>query len=212
MTDTYAYDAFGTLRSRTGTTANEFTFTGEQTDPAGLQYLRARYYDPSIGRFWTRDPFSGTIADPMSLNRYVYGSNNPVMVDDPWGLCSKWPPNKWGDCPHKAAEKAVGVVQGAGRRVVEVVKDLGATLAGCDWRRMTGGLVLSAAGTGLVAIGVGAGAIVVGSKGAAAPSTGGTSLLLTLHSVSVAGAVAGVGFIAITQGIDVMTDACPSKE
>ncbi len=86
MTDTYAYEAFGTLRSRTGTTANEFTFAGEQTDPTGLQYLRARYYDPSIGRFWTRDPLGGAPSESQSWNPYVYVLNDPINLVDPLGL------------------------------------------------------------------------------------------------------------------------------
>ncbi len=66
--------------------ANEFTFTGEQTDPTGLQYLRARYYDPSIGRFWTRDPWPGLAYDPQGQNLYTYAFNNPVKFTDPSGL------------------------------------------------------------------------------------------------------------------------------
>ncbi|MBI2952874.1 MAG: hypothetical protein HYY30_01055 [Chloroflexi bacterium] len=46
----YTYDAFGGLKSITGTLANEFRFTGEQFDAdAGLYYFRARHYDPSTG-------------------------------------------------------------------------------------------------------------------------------------------------------------------
>jgi RHS repeat-associated protein len=33
------------------------TYAGQYTDTeTGLQYLRARYYDPSTGTFLTRDP------------------------------------------------------------------------------------------------------------------------------------------------------------
>lgn len=46
---TYTYDAFG--KATPGMSfANEFTFAGQQTDPSGLLYLRARYMDPSTGR------------------------------------------------------------------------------------------------------------------------------------------------------------------
>jgi hypothetical protein len=46
--NTYEYDVFGAVRSSTGSTANAFTFTGEQTDSStGLEYLGARYYDSS---------------------------------------------------------------------------------------------------------------------------------------------------------------------
>jgi len=52
----YSYDAFGAIRSQSGSSDTMFRFTGEQFDSSGLQYLRARYYDPAIGRFVGRDP------------------------------------------------------------------------------------------------------------------------------------------------------------
>ena len=64
----------------------EWTFTGEQNDPAGLEYLRARYYEPANGRFLSRDPFMGLVRNPQSLNRYAYALNNPVNLRDPSGL------------------------------------------------------------------------------------------------------------------------------
>ena len=56
ITGTYTYDVFGAQRSKSGTSPNEFTFTGEQNDPTGLEYLRARYDDPTLVRFISRDP------------------------------------------------------------------------------------------------------------------------------------------------------------
>jgi hypothetical protein len=53
VTGTYRYDAFGSVRTHTGA-GTEWTFTGEQNDPTGLVYLRARYYDPAVGRFLSR--------------------------------------------------------------------------------------------------------------------------------------------------------------
>jgi len=55
-TDTYDYEAFGTVLNQTGATQNDYLFTGEQFDQAlEQQYLRARYYDPAIGRFTQQD-------------------------------------------------------------------------------------------------------------------------------------------------------------
>ena len=80
VTGTYSYDVFGTIRSQTGGGANYWQFTGEQTDAdSGLQYLRARYYDPATGRFLSTDPIGA--AEP-----YAYVSNNPVNLVDPYGL------------------------------------------------------------------------------------------------------------------------------
>lgn len=47
-------------------------------------YYRARYYDPSIGRFLSEDPleFGGEI------NFYRYVENNPALLIDPYGLSS----------------------------------------------------------------------------------------------------------------------------
>ena len=56
-------------------------------DPGtGLYYLRARYYDPSIGRFISKDPFAGIAMQPYSLQRYPYSQNNPSKFLDPSGL------------------------------------------------------------------------------------------------------------------------------
>ncbi len=60
---------------------NPFRYCGEYFDEeTGNIYLRARYYDSSIGRFITEDP----IRD--GYNWYVYCGNNPIMFVDSWGL------------------------------------------------------------------------------------------------------------------------------
>ncbi len=85
-TDSYDYDAFGNVIASTGTTPNNYRFTGEQSDPnLGLYYLRARYYNAGVGRFWTRDTAEINPDDPRELNRYVYVANNPVNDIDPTG-------------------------------------------------------------------------------------------------------------------------------
>jgi RHS repeat-associated protein len=65
--NTYEYDVFGAVRSSTGSTANPFTFTGEQTDSnTGLEYLRARYYDSATGRFLSLDPSATATTTPTT--------------------------------------------------------------------------------------------------------------------------------------------------
>ncbi len=55
----YSYDVFGATRSQSGAGDTDFRFTGEQLDTQSeLYYLRARYYDPSIGRFLSLGPIS----------------------------------------------------------------------------------------------------------------------------------------------------------
>jgi RHS repeat-associated protein len=86
ITDTFDYDAFGNLIARTGSTPNNFLFTSEQLDPdLGLYYLRARYHDPSTGRFWTMDEFQGSSGEPLSLHKYLYVGNDAVNSIDPSG-------------------------------------------------------------------------------------------------------------------------------
>jgi RHS repeat-associated protein len=63
----------------------EKQFTGHVFDQSSdLYYMRARYYDPVIGRFLSPD----TLGD--SLNRYVYVHNNPLMFTDPNGEMGRW--------------------------------------------------------------------------------------------------------------------------
>jgi hypothetical protein len=51
-----------------------------------LYYLRARYYDPGVGRFLSRDSFAGDESNPLSLHKYLYTHANPVNLTDPSGL------------------------------------------------------------------------------------------------------------------------------
>lgn len=86
VTDTYTYDAFGSLLDSTGTTENNYLFAGEQLDPfMGTYYLRARYYDQATGRFMTMDTYMGNQYDPISLHKYLYANANPVNFVDPTG-------------------------------------------------------------------------------------------------------------------------------
>jgi RHS repeat-associated protein len=79
ITDTYEYDAYGNLLNSTGTTPNVYMYRGEAYDSdLGLYYLRARYYNPTTGRFMSRDPEDGHISIPVTLHKYLYASGNPV--------------------------------------------------------------------------------------------------------------------------------------
>ena len=52
-------------------------------EPNGLYYMRARYYDPTVGRFISEDPL-GFGGGDVNLSAYV--RNNPVNWVDPFGL------------------------------------------------------------------------------------------------------------------------------
>ncbi|WP_158301673.1 RHS repeat-associated core domain-containing protein [Paenibacillus mesophilus] len=83
----YDYDVFG---NATLTVESEYSsairYAGEFFDAeVGLYYLRARYYNPYTGRFISEDSYWGEDANPLSLNRYTYAHNNPLMFVDPTG-------------------------------------------------------------------------------------------------------------------------------
>ncbi len=83
----YTYDEFGNLcESGEATFDNEVTFTGSITDTStGLQYMNARFYEPTTGRFLSQDSYSGDPYDPWTQHLYSYCGNNPVNMIDPTG-------------------------------------------------------------------------------------------------------------------------------
>jgi RHS repeat-associated protein len=86
VANTYSYDAYGNLMRSTGTTKSDYGYRGEQFDPnLEMQYLRARYYDATTGRFSSVDPFEGLQDNSTSLHRYLYAYNNPISFADPSG-------------------------------------------------------------------------------------------------------------------------------
>src|SRR5216684_4035843 len=83
LAQTYTFDAFGKQTATSGSITNPFQYTGRESDSeTGLYYYRARYYDPSVGRFLSEDP----IGFRSGINFYPYASNSPVLFNDPTGL------------------------------------------------------------------------------------------------------------------------------
>jgi RHS repeat-associated protein len=86
VTDTYTFDAFGVLIGGTGSTLNAYRYRGEQWDASvGMYSLRARWYEPTKGRFWTADTYQGAQNAPATLHKYLYTEGNPVDYIDPTG-------------------------------------------------------------------------------------------------------------------------------
>ncbi|KPV93613.1 tRNA3(Ser)-specific nuclease WapA precursor [Pseudoalteromonas sp. P1-9] len=86
QSDTYDYLAFGELQNQTGTTDNNYLYTGEQFDgDLDQYYLRARYYDQNVGRFTQQDEWMGRDGEPVTLNKYLYTHADPVNGIDPSG-------------------------------------------------------------------------------------------------------------------------------
>ena len=87
VTKTYDYDAFGNEINPDEKDENPIRYAGEYFDvETGTQYLRARYYAPELGRFITRDTYTGEDDDSLSLHLYTYCANDGVNFTDPSGF------------------------------------------------------------------------------------------------------------------------------
>jgi RHS repeat-associated protein len=78
-----SFTAFGE-RSTTGQ-PSRFGLAGEQHDPSGLVYLRARMLDPALGRLLSADPVQPNAPGTQGFHRYSYTANNPTSWTDPTG-------------------------------------------------------------------------------------------------------------------------------
>ena len=88
VTKTYEYDSFGNEVKPEKKDENPYRYCGEYYDKETEEvYLRARYYEPSVGRFITRDTYTGESDEPLSLHLYTYCYNNPVDYLDDSGNC-----------------------------------------------------------------------------------------------------------------------------
>ena len=81
----YQYDAFGECTAREERIPNRLKYNAQIEDElTGLYYLRARYYNASIGRFTQEDVIYND-----GLNLYAYCGSNPVMYCDPSGYAKE---------------------------------------------------------------------------------------------------------------------------
>lgn len=90
-----SYDAFGSVIGGDPVT-QPFGLAGRlgvATEIAGLPYMRARCYATRLFRFTSQDYLIGALADPQSLNRYLYLRGSPLLRADPLGA-DGWP--LWG--------------------------------------------------------------------------------------------------------------------
>ncbi len=78
ITHQYNYDAFGVLQQAVEDDFNAYRYVGKYGvayESKDLMFMRARYYQPSVGRFLSEDPI-------WAVNLYPYADNNPVMFGD----------------------------------------------------------------------------------------------------------------------------------
>ncbi len=73
------FDPYGNGYAKAGSAASSLGFTGEQVDSNGFVFLRARYYQPGMGRFTQMDP------SRQERNAYQYSFGNPIISVDPTG-------------------------------------------------------------------------------------------------------------------------------
>ncbi|MGB8592983.1 MAG: RHS repeat-associated core domain-containing protein, partial [Candidatus Acidiferrales bacterium] len=91
LAQSYTYDSFGNTTNSSGSLTNFFRYTGREFDTeTNLYYNRARYLDPSTGRFLSEDPLRFWVASSF----YPYAYNQPTMFVDPLGT-NPQPGDSW---------------------------------------------------------------------------------------------------------------------
>ena len=104
IANTYTYDSFGKLTASTGSITNRFQYTAREFDSeSGLYYYRARYYDPTTGRFISEDPHREIL---HGMDFYPYVRNSAPNLIDPDGRS----PVDWGKW--EKIFKGVAIVKG----------------------------------------------------------------------------------------------------
>jgi len=172
-TDQLEYSPYGMMTYHAGTNNTPFLYNGRfgvQTDPNGLLYMRARYYNPYICRFLNPDPsgFGG------GLNFYLFCNGNPISNEDPFGLQVPSPANialgfgpgygqsvsQWNSQFQAANQQALaiegmvsaGALTGAAGATVVGAGAVGLVSLGVPQSVVTGGLFVTG-GAGAVATG-----------------------------------------------------------
>ncbi len=78
----FSYTPYGEVEASSGSANTPIGYAAQYTaSGTGLQYLRARQYDPLTAQFLTKDPLAELTREP-----YAYGGGNPLTYVDPTGL------------------------------------------------------------------------------------------------------------------------------
>lgn len=195
---TYSYDPFGNVMSGAPEFDSFYGYNAEETNPVtGLQYLRARYYDTDTGRFNVADTYLGDVSQPLTLNRYSYTINNPVMHIDPSGHFV---------LTALIVGAAVGAVVGAAISGIKSYKEQERTGKVNGWEvakdALVGGVIGGVAGAAAGAVG----AVAFAGVGAAATGTtmaavGAGKVALGLGTTVLAGTASAVAGGIVSRGV-----------
>jgi RHS repeat-associated protein len=165
LAQTYTYDSFGNTTNSSGSLTNFFRYTGREFETeTGLYYDRARYLDPTTGKFISEDP----LAFNAGLNFYDYVNGDPTNLADPTGLfgwssvipayahycggsgtpwTSPFSSINWGSTQNDVEAKVKGMVgAGCSERTIPVSFNFNAQTAGAD-RLIIGRHVVKVTGT-----------------------------------------------------------------
>ena len=105
----YRYSAFGETITAEETVPNRLRYNGQMADGlTGLYYLRARYYNASLGRFTQEDVIYND-----GLNLYAYCNSNPVMYSDPSGFAKQCDPKVGGEKDSNTGKNSVYIPKDA---------------------------------------------------------------------------------------------------
>ena len=123
---------FGNSINETETIDNPYKYVGYYYDKeTDNYYLMSRYYNPEIARFISEDIYRGELNDPLSLNRYVYVNNNPMIYRDPNG-----------QAPVPLITGIIGGLYGGGSKIISNV------ISGNDWYEGVAGATIQGVTTG----------------------------------------------------------------
>lgn len=190
------YAPFGT-RSTEGDSgaADPLAFCGAlgvREEIGGLLDMRARFYDPTLGRFTSPDPWPAYMPEPITLNRYLYALGDPISQVDPYGLFCLTGKNDKGKC--RGLKDVTQRVSSAAKKPLEITSVISSGVAAIA----TGVTAICPIPCGIVSVPVAgvAGGLAMGSGVAAGLAGCGAEWSITSFDCAVGFAEEAIGAVA----------------
>jgi RHS repeat-associated protein len=210
----YHYDGFGNMTMDAGGNGhdNPLLFKSEYRDPdTGLDYMKARNYDATTGRFTQRDPKDPAVGAAV-MSPYAFASDRPTSLSDPKGESPESDKVFWSHNSDEAnigndtklATGATGAIVKGGMKLSELLGSKTVTAASSIGSSV--GTEARVVGAGARELGSAEGAIAGASKeaGAAGEALGGAAKAAKFAGTALA--VAGIGLQAFVTVEDCMHD------